>query len=555
MPAWVRRLQRVAATEDVARSVVHRIGHRGHRTVRGVSANNSEEAYTPLQAVPGSAPPEVGDALGMGTLHGVKWSYLSTIGSLVVQVGYTAAISRLLPPAAFGTVVLAQVVLRFGTYFSQMGIGPAVVQAQVLEDDDVEVAFTLSTFLGAIFTLGFAVLSPVSSWVFRDPALTSVVAWMAPVFVLVGMGAVANALLRRQLRFRALAAIDFGSYVLAYPIVGVALAWGGHGTESLVAAAVVQAALLSSFSWLAVRHRVRPRWDHARASRLLHFGGWVSLTGFMEFLGGNADTLAVGRFLGTAMLGQYNRATLLAVLPAYQVVSNANRVLLSSFSRIQDQKDRFRQAYVGGTAMLLAGVVPIVAVTIALAAPLVEVLFGPQWQFSATLVPYVGIAAMLDRLHSFPALLAEARGKVGIAAGIQALHLVVAVTLVAAVVARHGGAKELAIAWASGQAVTYVVYLVYTQRQLQPDSRQLAQAHVECLLLAAAGVMPAAVFANVGSMPAIARVVGGGITAVALYFAVLTAIPGLLVRREFRRLGLEELLVRSLRSHRWRESK
>ncbi len=390
-----------------------------------------EDPETEMVAATSAPYGEDVEPLGIRTFHGVKWSYLSTIGSFVVQMGYTATISRLIGPGTFGTLALAQVVLRFGTYFSQLGIGPAIVQKRDLERDDIQVAFTVSTLLGAFFTLGFIALAPLTASWLRDPDLADVVAWMAPVFLLSGLGAVANALVRRQLRFRALAAIDFGSYAIAYPLVGVALAWAGAGTASLVAAAITQAALLSGFSWLAARHRLRPKWVRSRVRSLVHFGGWVSVTGFMDFLGGNADTFAVGRFSGTATLGQYNRATLLVGLPAYHVVNNANRVLLPSFSRIQAQEDRFRVAYVGGMALLLAFVIPMVAVTIALAAPMVAVLFGPQWQFAATLIPYVAIGATLDRLISFPAILTEARGRVRTMAAIQFVHLVVAVALVA----------------------------------------------------------------------------------------------------------------------------
>lgn len=502
-----------------------------------------EDPETEMVAAASAPYGEDVEPLGIRTFHGVKWSYLSTIGSFVVQMGYTATISRLIGPGTFGTLALAQVVLRFGTYFSQLGIGPAIVQKRDLERDDIQVAFTVSTLLGAFFTLGFIALAPLTASWLRDPDLADVVAWMAPVFLLSGLGAVANALVRRQLRFRALAAIDFGSYAIAYPLVGVALAWAGAGTASLVAAAITQAALLSGFSWLAARHRLRPKWVRSRVRSLVHFGGWVSVTGFMDFLGGNADTFAVGRFSGTATLGQYNRATLLVGLPAYHVVNNANRVLLPTFSRIQAQEERFRVAYVGGMALLLAFVIPMVAVTIALAAPMVAVLFGPQWRFAATLIPYVAIGATLDRLISFPAILTEARGRVRTMAAIQFVHLIVAVALVALVVARNGGVKELALAWAFGQAVTYAIYLLYMQQQLQPDARHLARAHAECLLLSLAAAAPAVLFDHLGSLPAIAQVLGGGLLGTFAYLAVLALVPGLLARRELNRLGIEAALT------------
>ena len=62
------------------------------------------------------------------TVHGIKWSYLSTLTNTVLQIGFTAIMARLLEPTAFGLVAMAGVVLRFGSYFSQMGVGQALIQ-------------------------------------------------------------------------------------------------------------------------------------------------------------------------------------------------------------------------------------------------------------------------------------------------------------------------------------------------------------------------------------------------------------------------------------------
>lgn len=60
------------------------------------------------------------------TTHGLKWSSISTITTAVMQLGYTAVMSRLLNPSDFGLVAMGGVVLRFGQYFAQMGMSYVV---------------------------------------------------------------------------------------------------------------------------------------------------------------------------------------------------------------------------------------------------------------------------------------------------------------------------------------------------------------------------------------------------------------------------------------------
>lgn len=52
------------------------------------------------------------------TLHGIKWSYISTITTAILQVGYTAIMARLLNPSDLGLVAMVSIVLRSGRYLA-----------------------------------------------------------------------------------------------------------------------------------------------------------------------------------------------------------------------------------------------------------------------------------------------------------------------------------------------------------------------------------------------------------------------------------------------------
>src|SRR5665647_1705968 len=248
-------------------------------------------------------------------MHGTKWTYLSTVVSFVMQLVLTAILARLLAPAAFGLIAMAWLVLRFGQYFAQMGIGQAIVQRQEISRAHIAAGFWSSVAVGAVFSLAVWVAAPLASVLFESPQLVPVLRAMGLTFALSGTSAAAGALLRRQMRFRGMAIADMAAYAAGYGVVGVTLALSGWGVWSLVAASLGQAAVVTVAYNALARPSVVPVLNWRPYRDLLGFGSLVSVISFLEFVNANLDTLAVGRIAGPTSLGYYSRALSLTGLP------------------------------------------------------------------------------------------------------------------------------------------------------------------------------------------------------------------------------------------------
>ncbi len=209
----------------------------------------------------------MGQSLTSKTIHGLKWTYLATAVSVVLQIGFVAVLGRLLTPAAFGLVAMAGVFLRFGSYFAQMGIGQALIQKPQLEPMDIRAAFTASVLVGALFCGLVWVLAPLAVHLLETPEIVPVVRIMGLVFIINGLSVTSLGLLRRRMNFRALSLIEVTSYGLGYGLTGVPLAIFGAGVWSLVAAGLSQAFIMLMMAYLIERHRVRPsfQWSSHRA--------------------------------------------------------------------------------------------------------------------------------------------------------------------------------------------------------------------------------------------------------------------------------------------------
>jgi len=344
------------------------------------------------------------------TIHSAKWTYLSTLITAGLQVVVTAVLARLLLPAAFGLVAMSALVLRFGQYFAQMGVGQALVQRRQLDDAHIAAAFWLSLVVGSLSTVGAWLLAPIAAATLDTVALIPVLRWMSLSFVIAGSSATSFAILRRAMRFRAVALIEIVAYGIGYG-GALALALNGAGVWALVFAGLCQAGVASiCYNVMArsIRFPVR-RWQPYRD--LLGFGSTVSVVSFLEFLTANLDTIVVGKFEGPSQLGFYTRALSLTSLPMQYMSTSLSRVLLPSFSRIQSDTIRVGRAYVSLITVFSGIGLPIALGMSGASREIVGVMLGPHWAQSIPVMRIVAFASVAGMLAHFGGVTMEAMAR------------------------------------------------------------------------------------------------------------------------------------------------
>jgi O-antigen/teichoic acid export membrane protein len=503
----------------------------------------NEDPLLGLEETDGLDPTEAVLSLTDRTVRGLFWTYGSVALTVVLQVGYTVVISRRLSPSAFGLVAFAGLPIALSGYFADMGISAAVVQKPELDNRDVRVAFTGSVVAGLLISAIVILVAPAIGVLFGNLKVVPILRVLALSFAIMGFGSVALGLLQREMKFRQIAIIEVTSYALAYPLPGLLLAWRGAGVWSLVGAALMQTVTMVSLSYALTRHAVRPLIDGRRAKRIYGFGGLVSVNGLLEFFGANADTFAVGRFIGTDSLGQYSRANLVIGLPLSHLATGASSVLMPAFARLHGDDARARRAFLRALALFASLMFPMAAVLGVLAKPLVHVLLGNQWGETALVLPIVGGAVAFGFVLHLPAVVCQVRGRLRQKIAIQCAYLVVVVVLVALVVHRGPTLRTLALVFLTGQVLQEVLYLGYIKRDLSLSAADLLVIHGEAFVLAGAAGGGAWVVSTLVSSPLLA-LLAGGVSGVAIWVAAMLLFKGLRARRAFEELDLRSYLRR-----------
>jgi lipopolysaccharide exporter len=414
------------------------------------------------------------------TISGLQWTYLGAAAGAVLQFGMTAVMARLLTPAAFGLVALAGLFLRFVNYFAKAGISQALIQKATLSAADVRAGFALSAGLAGAFSAVVFLFAPLAGTVAQDPDVVPVLRWLALGLVLQGLGAPAVALLRRQLRFKALAFIDLGSYFGGYLVVGLAMALTGAGVYALVAAMLTQMLLSTVAAYTLVRHPLLPTRARDSYRAIVSFGARVSVVGFLEFLQANLDTLAVGRWAGSTQLGLYNRAHMISALPAYQLSAGLSQVLFPSFSSIQRDRQRLLSSYLSAVGMTAAIILPLNAGMAVAAREIVLVVLGPQWVGSIDVMPWLLLSSSVALIGHFAGLVAEAQAALNAKMLIAGLSAGVLVLLLSLAQGRSLAAYGAALA--ATAFVSHLGYLWLLTRTLETSLLTLVRPYGPALL-------------------------------------------------------------------------
>jgi lipopolysaccharide exporter len=411
-------------------------------------------------------------------MQGMKWTAGSQAIGVVLQLGYAAVVSRALPASDFGVIAVAGVLLRFGSYIARAGLGPAIVQRPSLSDPELKGAHRLSLGLGGVFALLVVAAAPLARVVTDSEHIVPVVRVFALDFVIAGLLTAPTALLRRQLRFRALSVIEVASYIGGYLCVGLPLAVGGAGVWSLVAAPLTQSGLKAVFSMRAARFPLVPRGRLREGLPLLRFGAGVSLIGFVEFWSSNADTVGVSKAMSPAAVGQYARASSLMWLPTQQVGNVISTVLSASFARAS--RVRAIDAYLHGQAVMTI-VLGGLTVMLAESGPhIFRPLLGPNWTQAAAVSPFLAVGACLNMYCQLAAVLTEAHKELSGKFKVQMLQLGVLIASLL-VVAPYNDLRLFAAAWSFSEAVRLLGYNLLLQHAFDVTATSLVSTYVNAV--------------------------------------------------------------------------
>lgn len=319
-------------------------------------------------------------------------------------------LARLLTPQDYGLIAMVAVVTNFSYPFRNLGLSAATIQKPTIDNRQVSNLFWVNVGLSVAIMLLTMAFAPVVAWFYGEPRLIWITIAIAVGFIFTGLAIQHEALLKRRMRFAGLAASELGS-MFSGTIAAISLAWWGAGVWALVGANLVTAFAFMTGVWIACRWRPALPTRNSGVRSMLKFGRNLTGNNVLTYIARSIDNLLIGRVWGPRQLGLYARAYQLLLLPLDQISAPIDGVAITALSRLTDDPERYRGAYLRMLEKLAMVTMPVMALMIGTSDWLVRVMLGPQWVETGRIFAILGILGLTEPISNTMGWLLISQGR------------------------------------------------------------------------------------------------------------------------------------------------
>lgn len=374
-------------------------------------------------------------SLAVAIRRGAFWIYVGQGYGAALSFGSGVVLARLLAPDEFGVFIAVSAFTSVLLVIVQFGLGQALVQRQQLVPPLIHGAFWTVLLLALAGALIAAIAAQPLAKLFADERFAGIMLAMGGLFLFMPYTAIGLALLRRQMRYGRVVALESASATVASGAAVIA-ARLGYGPYALVWGAfasmlTIACALPWLVNWL-------PRPTPLKAVRpLLSYAWYAMLNGLLNSAASRVDNMLIGGLLGVGGLGIYNRAYSLARIPSDHFAESLNPLLLAGLARVQDDARQTRAIVLTGLSAIALLTLPLLGLLVILGPLAVELVYGQAWAAAGPPLQVMVAGGAFLVLSVTLRSLANARGLVRELAGINLLVTLLTVVVVVGL-ARHG---------------------------------------------------------------------------------------------------------------------
>lgn len=334
------------------------------------------------------------DGVQQRLVKGFAWGIGGTAVMQASQIIFGLVLVRLLTPRDYGLASMALVFSTLVLTVSDLSMGNALVQRAHITEADRSTVFWSGLALGSFLALVGVALSGALADFYHEPAVQPLFAAVSISFVLMPLQTTQHSLLLRDMQFRLISIRSAVGAVIG-GLTGITAALLGAGAWALVLQQIAVALAGTILLWTCTSWR--PHFVFSWRS-LRDLGGYgLNLAGgqVLSFGRNNADNILIGRFLGSAALGQYGLAFNLMFLPVSRLIIPVQETLFPAFSQWQQDLDRIGRAWLRALHLVAVALAPALLGIAVVAPDVVDVLFGPKWHAAVPIIQLLALVSLV----------------------------------------------------------------------------------------------------------------------------------------------------------------
>ena len=357
------------------------------------------------------------------------WKFMERISVQAINLIIQILLARKLFPEDFAAVAIITVFINIATIFVQSGFGTALIQKAEIDEIDSSSIFYFSITASIVLYVVLYFISPLVSAYYNIEILKYLLRAEGIILVFGAFNTVQQAIMARNLEFRK----NFRASLLgciSAGISGVALAYAGAGIWALAISTIVNNFVLTVVLWFSVKWRPKLVFSAKRVKTLFSFSWKLVCSSLVSTFYTNIRTLIIGKAFNQKTLGYYNRGDMLASSLMNGLTGAISSVMLPVLSTKQDRVNELKKMLRRTMSINCFVIFPVMFGLVAVAKPLIVILFTEKWLPSVPFMRLVCIAYAFYPMHSANLQAINAIGRSDVSLKLEVIKRVMGLCLI-----------------------------------------------------------------------------------------------------------------------------
>lgn len=341
---------------------------------------------------------------------GAFWIAIAKYSGLLISLCITVILARNIEPSAFGSMAIATVIMAFLDIFTDMGIGPAIVQYKDLTKPQIETLFVLGAGIGLFLSLIlFLASTPIAKY-YNDLNLIHIIRCLCICLLFNALNIVPNALMLKSKRFRTIALRTLSFQVLcgSVAVYGAINSWGIY---SLIVTPIITSVGVFIVNFINYPQKISCHLDYDVIKRIWNYSLFQFLFSLTNYFSRNFDKLIIGKYFSMSQLGYYEKSYRMMQLPLQNITFVISPVLHPILSSLQNNKQELGNKNRRLLTLLSQISFPIGLILYFCAHEVIMIFFGENWTPSIPIFQILALSLPLQMLLSTSGSFFQAAGQ------------------------------------------------------------------------------------------------------------------------------------------------
>ncbi|HOO71576.1 MAG TPA: oligosaccharide flippase family protein [Spirochaetota bacterium] len=324
--------------------------------------------------------------------NGSIWTITSHGGSQIIRFLNNLIMTRLLFEEAFGIMAIVSTFLVGLQLFSDIGIGPSIIQNKRGEEPEFyNTAWTIQVVRGFVLFLVALTGAVPFSMFYNEPLLAKLIAVSGINAFIQGFASTKLFINNRNLDMKRLAIIELISQIASMAIM---IIWAVIDRSIW---ALVVGGIAGTTTKTILSHTMLPgeknrfHWNNEDSRSLYHFGRWIFISTMITFFAQQSDRLIFGKMIPFTLLGIYHIGSTLGNIPLQILKQLMGRVFFPLFSRINEANKDLSSAFTQTRWIILVFAGWVYSGFIAGGTTIVDILYDDRYLQAGWIVQFISI--------------------------------------------------------------------------------------------------------------------------------------------------------------------